>query len=386
MRNPVRRTKAQVAMVSSLALATTMMLTASASTQDGEGEDERTGDVFAPVSEDAEPVSAEVALLEFDADSGDVQALSGDGEANEVVVASEEVPDLAVIGVTWQAGTAAEDLQVQFRTQDSSGWTQWEDLEREGIAAGSDTDREGTEPHVVLDAEHLEVRLVSESATQIAPQNAHVAVIDPGEAQADTASVTDTAQVETQAAEPTIHSRAQWGADESIRFWEPEAGEVQGLTIHHTAGVNGYSADEVPAIIRGIYHFHTEEWGNGWGDIGYNVLVDRFGRAWEGRYGGVDEPIIGAHAAGLNASMSGLSLMGNHEEVAVSDDAFDMLAQVGAWKLDLHGVGPHGTTTVNGNTYNRINGHMDSSATACPGQYMYNRLGEFRDLVEDYQD
>lgn len=382
MRHPVRRTKAHVAVVSSAALATTMMLTA-ASSSDQDGQDD---DVFAPVSADAEPVSADVDLVDFDADSQDVQTLSGEDGASEVLVSREDLPDLAVIGVTWAAGTAPEDLEVQFRTQDASGWGQWEDLERESIGEPQSGEREGTEPHVVLEAEDLEVRLVSESGAEIAPQNAHLAVIDPGQAQADTASVTDTATMDAQAAEPTIHSRAQWGADESIRFWDPEQGDVQGLTIHHTAGVNGYSADEVPAIIRGIYHFHTEEWGNGWGDIGYNVLVDRFGRAWEGRYGGVDEPIIGAHAAGLNASMSGLSLMGNHAEVAVSDDAFDTLARVGAWKLDLHGVDAHGTTTVNGNSYNRINGHRDSSATACPGDYMYNRLGEFRDLVEDYQD
>src|SRR5690625_4626861 len=232
MRHPVRRTKAHVAVVSSAALATTMMLTA-ASSSDQDGQDD---DVFAPVSADAEPVSADVDLVDFDADSQDVQTLSGEDGASEVLVSREDLPDLAVIGVTWAAGTAPEDLEVQFRTQDASGWGQWEDLERESIGEPQSGERAGTEPHVVLEAEDLEVSLVSESGAEIAPQNAHLAVIDPGQAQADTAAVTDTATMDAQAAEPTIHSRAQWGADESIRFWDPEQGDVQGLTIHHTAG------------------------------------------------------------------------------------------------------------------------------------------------------
>ncbi|MEK8227997.1 hypothetical protein NKG05_20780 [Oerskovia sp. M15] len=71
---------------------------------------------------------------------------------------------------------------------------------------------------------------------------------------------------------------------------------MKGAVVHHTAGNNGYASSDVPTIIRGIYSYHVLS--RGWPDIGYNFLVDRFGRIWEGRAGGIDRAIVGAHAAG----------------------------------------------------------------------------------------
>ena len=68
--------------------------------------------------------------------------------------------------------------------------------------------------------------------------------------------------------------------------------------VHHTVNANDYTRDEVPGILRSIYAYHTQS--RGWSDVGYNFLVDRFGRIWEGRYGGVDRPVVGAHTLGYN--------------------------------------------------------------------------------------
>jgi hypothetical protein len=72
---------------------------------------------------------------------------------------------------------------------------------------------------------------------------------------------------------------------------------------------NGYAADDVPAIMRSIYRYHAVS--RGWGDIGYNVIADKFGRLWEGRYGGLASTVIGAHAGGFNTGTFGVSMLGN---------------------------------------------------------------------------
>ena len=99
--------------------------------------------------------------------------------------------------------------------------------------------------------------------------------------------------------QPVIYSRAQWGADESIRGKSSlHYGDVHAGFVHHTVNANDYTRAEVPGIIRSIYAYHVKS--RGWSDIGYNYLVDRFGRIWEGRYGGVDRPVVGAHTLGYN--------------------------------------------------------------------------------------
>lgn len=104
---------------------------------------------------------------------------------------------------------------------------------------------------------------------------------------------------------PTIYTRAQWGTNENIRGpGPPDYGEVRGALVHHTVNANNCTAADVPAIIRGIYSYHVNS--RGWRDIGYNFLVDRFGRVWEGRYGGIKRAVTGAHTAGYNPDLGQL--------------------------------------------------------------------------------
>ena len=110
--------------------------------------------------------------------------------------------------------------------------------------------------------------------------------------------------------QPPIVTRAGWGAVESMKRAEPHyAAAVHMVFIHHTDTPNGYAPDDVPAIIRSIYTYHVRS--NGWNDIGYNFLVDAYGRIFEGRAGGIDKPVIGAHTGGFNTGSVGIAVIGN---------------------------------------------------------------------------
>ena len=179
-----------------------------------------------------------------------------------------------------------------------------------------------------------------------------------------------------QAAVPdqAIITRAQWGADESWVDGPPgPADALKAFFVHHTASGNGYSKSDVPAIIRGIYRYHTAT--QGWSDIGYNFLIDRFGRMFEGRAGSILEPMIGAHARGANEGSAGVSLIGDFTRAQVPDAMRSSLIRLIAWKADIHHVPLGGTTTLpGGDTYKRISGHRDANSTACPGSNAYALL------------
>ena len=94
--------------------------------------------------------------------------------------------------------------------------------------------------------------------------------------------------------------------------------------------------------MKGIQLYHVQ--GNGWNDIGYNFLVDRFGTVYEGRFGGVDRNVVGAHAQGFNTGSVGVALLGTYGD-APSKAAQDAIARLLAWRLDLAHVDPTAALT-----------------------------------------
>src|SRR4249919_320016 len=187
-------------------------------------------------------------------------------------------------------------------------------------------------------------------------------------------------------AAPPIVPRLSWGADESIRRGPPSyADEVRFAIIHHTAGRNDYTRAEAAAIVKGIQLFHVQ--GNGWNDIGYNFLVDRFGTIYEGRFGGVDRNVVGAHALGFNTGSVGIALLGTYGSTKPSATALEAIERLVAWRLDLAHVDPTSFLTyISGGSerypsgipvlLNAVSGHRDTGFTECPGDALYARLGE----------
>ncbi|MGK5449661.1 peptidoglycan recognition protein family protein, partial [Streptomyces radiopugnans] len=195
---------------------------------------------------------------------------------------------------------------------------------------------------------------------------------------------------------PPITDRAGWGADESASPEEPvylPGEKIKAVVVHHTAESNSYTCDQAPAVVRGIYAYHVRTLG--WRDIGYNFLVDKCGRIYEGRKGGVDRPVMGAHAYGFNAETIGISILGTYTDTAASTAALTSVARVAAWKLGQYGVAPNGTATLtagdagrnySGKTWAKgaqlsfpaVHGHRDGYNTQCPGNRLYDQLATVR--------
>ena len=298
---------------------------------------------------------------------------------------------------------AGSELRVRV-SPDGQDWTGWQPVETLPADEGPDPDShepaipEGglvPTPAVWTGA----ARYLQVDVEGAAPDDIVATVIDTlGQGRSVAARMGDAiraawrpAPADAVVAGPEIVSRAQWGADESLRDGSPGySRRIRAGFVHHTVNVNTYSQAEAPALIRGIYRYHTQSLG--WDDIGYNFLVDRFGTIYEGRAGGVDRPVLGAHAGGFNTSTFGVSSLGTHTSAGPGAAALESIAQVIAWKFDLHHVDVAGSTVLTSRGSSRypegqavrlatISGHRSVSSTSCPGQALESLLPALRHRV-----
>ena len=194
---------------------------------------------------------------------------------------------------------------------------------------------------------------------------------------------------------PPIITRTQWGGDSVPPRSGPAYGQVQLAFVHHTVNANDYGPEDSAAIVLGIARYHRDH--NGWNDIGYNFLVDQYGQIFEGRAGGIDLAIVGAQAQGFNSVSTGVACIGTFTAVAPPPAAIDAIARLVGWKLSLHGVPAEGAVTVTSAggesnrypsgtpvTFQRVSGHRDGNATACPGDVLYGQLPDLRIRAAQY--
>ncbi len=169
----------------------------------------------------------------------------------------------------------------------------------------------------------------------------------------------------------------------------PAYGTVNLAVVHHTESANEYTQAQAPGVVLAITKFHRDT--RGWNDVGYNYLVDRFGTIYEGRAGGVDLPVIGAHAQGFNGVSTGISVIGSFTASEPPTAAVDAVARLIGWRLPLAGMPVSGQVTVRSGggslakfragaavTLPRICGHRDVGSTDCPGNRLYADLGDIR--------
>jgi hypothetical protein len=312
----------------------------------------------------------------------------------------------SMVGVVCRTPDVAGEVVVQLRTSsDGLSWSRWyeaalEQGDQAGQIGESFTDPlwTGTARYVQVSAgagtARAPVELVSARVVAIdSVEDADAAAAVVGvvrRASAAAARVSLTASAAASPAAPTIVTRQAWGADESLRRSAPSYATVKMAFVHHTAGGNDYTKADAPAIVRGIYAYHTQALG--WDDVGYNFLIDRFGTIYEGRYGGVTKGVVGAQVLGFNTGSTGISVIGTYISKAPSAAAVISLEDLLAWKLSLGGLDPSGSAKMTCGSTEKfkagatvtlpvIAGHRDANYTECPGNALYALLPTVRATV-----
>lgn len=347
--------------------------------------------------------------------------------------------EFQVVGLTWEG---ADPTRIDIRVYTENSWSPWYALEIE--EADGDT-VSGTEPYIAPGATGVQVRTSyverpekfrinlmtgtgkggtsteqePEVATEKPASGSETAgVTNPEDLAAETLATPSAAKnatgfiatataaestffarsglaqptenilprVMANVAAPRVLSRTSWGGPARSATWAPKYADLRAAVVHHTAGQNNYTAAQAPQIVYSIWNYHTHTLG--WGDIGYNFLVDKYGKIYEGRTGSLaaapGKMVVAGHAYGANTGTVGVSVMGNYSgNVQPGRAELNALTSVLAWQLSRSGVNPHGTWTFFNSGWNRqqtvptILGHKDVGSTACPGN-IYNYLAQIR--------
>jgi len=192
-------------------------------------------------------------------------------------------------------------------------------------------------------------------------------------------------------------TRKQWGADDPVNGCRPRTapvmGRVKAAVVHHTVTSNDYTEADGPAIVLAICRYHKQ--ANGWNDIGYNALVDRYGNIYVGRAGGLNKAVVGAQAQGFNAQTTGVAALGTYTQALMPIATVHAIARFLAWKLPLSGLDATGHSAVvsaggdltpyPAGTHMRIRrvvGHQRLDSTACPGAGAKSQLPKIRELTQ----
>ena len=354
----------------------------------------------------AVPTSSSVSVDESDGfavTSMQIDVSNTDGRP--VLVEFDGTPEFLVID---RSAAFGEVLRVEVRSRTADGWGPLTGVHDpgtdapDGLAGEEGADGVAATAPIWLgrDAEAVEVHLLGE-----APEILVIELLDDLVGPVDTAP-SNLPRAALTSGQPSINTRAAWTTEDfaygndGCEDGPAVADDLRAAVVHHTVTTNSYAAGDVPAQIRAIRRTHVDI--NGWCDIGYNFVVDRYGGIWEARSGGIDQPIIGAHTRAFNTGAVGVAMLGSFQSGAGSPTSAitDAASSLIGWKLALHGVDPLGLSELQNRSSgpgmkfaelefirsSPILGHLDLGHTACPGSNGYNVVSAIRSRLAGQQD
>ena len=323
-----------------------------------------------------------------------------------------------VVVPQWIADTPEmSDLKLRLRTKTAGGdWSQWADIRADNdLTLPGETEMFGeliAVPAADVTHQYLQFSIsLGRYAGIAAPimRQLTITLIDSTDgptteemlaqqAALDAAQLGSGQAANGAAPRPTVISRDVWCtyADcdyTADLYYEP----ATHMVVHHT--VSGNSSSDWAAIVRAIWNFHT--YTRGWGDVGYNYLIDRTGVIYEGHlnedYLNLD--VIGTHAAAANAGSMGVALMGTFTSAEENYPDPDnpivevpppvmqaALVDLLAWKADQRNIDVFDASRLVNMNWGlpHLMGHRDvygGTATTCPGGSAYALLSDLREQV-----
>jgi hypothetical protein len=314
------------------------------------------------------------------------------------------------VGVSWPVAIDSTVPELQVRAQAEDGtWGPWTHLEKSSDVPDGEQTEFLSAPVHVGEAVTVQVATVDKAAS--VPEGIELTLVTSEQVRTVAAATSGEVAASAATNGPTIITRAQWGAapPRAIPECPPEGGtgtagttwgaadRLEGAVVHHTVNPNDYATvAEAMQLIRNDQAYHQN--GNGWCDIGYNFLVDKWGNIYEGAQGSITAPIIGAHAGGFNTRTVGVSMVGTYTNVAPSAAQKDSVAEIAGFRLAQYGVDPDTSATFTsagrtaGGRYDagqqvvlpRVFGHRDTHQTECPGNLAYPALSSIQDSAAAY--
>ncbi len=291
------------------------------------------------------------------------------------------------VTVIWQGIALDDNIAFEFRTRQSGSWGPWQTIEKEEDSEAVAV--KNPEPNVIQrssiiymvpKSDAVAVRISGVQSTGAALTKLRIFVTNieqtPTLREAQNAAASARGNISASSftnAVPPIIPRTAWGVPEDAVAWDPEYRPVQKIIIHHTVTSSGIGTDPVK-VVQSVYNSHT--YGNGWGDIGYNFVVDGYGNIYEGRAGGMR--VVGGHTTGHNYGSAAIAVLGNYQTSSPSAASLASVAQMAGWLAARNGLNPWGSSFFVDRVNNNIGGHRDWDTTSCPGNNLYVKLYDIK--------
>lgn len=203
---------------------------------------------------------------------------------------------------------------------------------------------------------------------------------------------------------PYIIPRSSWGASAATPAWPVEYGKVQKFIIHHTASTiltpDADGSGRYTDMIESIYDYHSDKktWYDddgeyiGFGDIGYNYIIDPNGNIYEGRAGGNGS--VGGHVRGFNNGSVGISILGRYQGYVnsngdsvlahpVTGEILNSVKSLVGWLASANSINLAQITDFHGKKIDGLVGHRDLTPTICPGNDLYIKLEEIQNNADE---